>query len=593
VDYIVANTVGKLLEGKTPVEAAALKIVDPACGSGSFLLGAFQYLIDWHEKWYLDNDPGKWTKGKTPALNEVTNGYRLTTLKKKEILLNNLHGVDIDAQAVEVTKLSLLLKVLEEETGQLSLGLERALPDLGRNIQCGNSLIGEDYFAGQLVVDPAERRRVNPFDWQTAFPQVFSQGGFDAVIGNPPYVRSNNMNSHDKEYWKTTQRYSTVTGKFDIYLLFIENAIKTLKQSGYLSYIIPYPILSQSYASLIRNFVLNQCLILNIVDLSKLSVFTAKVSTCILVLRREKDQSKRSSNLISISQSEDQFSNHHNWTISQDVFEKTPDNMFRLNINSEVEKISEKILGKSKGFSDYCYVGIGMDVHDSKTGVDKSARILKERRDQRSKPYVEGKEISRYGKIKWGRFIDYAPEKMHRPKYPEMFETPKILVQVVVGREGIIATLDEESLYAEQTLSLCVPKHILAPTGRKDTEATWSQIELSKKHSIKYYLGLLCSKLINWYFKTWLSDELHVVPENIRQLPIREINFNERNEVEKHNQVIAMVNHMLDLHKRSATTPQEQEQLRREIESTDRQIDQLVYQLYGLTEEEIRIVEGE
>ena len=149
VDYIVQNTVGKLLEGKTPEEAARLKVVDPACGSGSFLLGAYQHLLDWHLKWYLDNDPERWAKGKNPALVQVTGGYRLTTEKKKEILVNNIHGVDIDAQAVEVTKLSLLLKVLEEESGQLSLGFERVLPDLGRNIQCGNSLIGEDYFEGQ------------------------------------------------------------------------------------------------------------------------------------------------------------------------------------------------------------------------------------------------------------------------------------------------------------------------------------------------------------------------------------------------------------------------------------------------------------
>ncbi len=592
VDYIVANTVGKLLEGKTPEQAASLKIVDPACGSGSFLLGAFQYLIDWHEQWYLANDPQKWTRGKAPALNEVINGYRLTTLKKKEILLNNLHGVDIDPQAVEVTKLSLLLKVLEEESGQLSLGLERALPDLGRNIQCGNSLIGEDYFAGQLAVDPAERRRVNPFDWREAFPDVFSQGGFDAVIGNPPYVRSNNMDEKEKIYWKKTRRFSIVTGKFDIYLLFIENAIATLKPTGYLSFIIPYPILSQSYASLVRKLILNKCVIYKIVDLSKLNVFSAKVSTCILVLMQEKERSLRLSNKISIFQAEDSFLNKKTWTIGQSVFENTLENMFRLNINDENERILGKVWKKGRPFSDYCYIGIGMDVHDSKTGLDKSARLLTEKKDKRSKPYVEGKEISRYSKPRWSRFIDYVPQKMHRPKYPEMFETSKILVQVVVGREGIIATLDEDWIYAEQTLSLCVPKHVLALTGKKDTEATHDQIELSKNHDIKYLLGLLCGRLINWYFKIWLSDELHVVPENLRQLPIREIDFNNPDDSQKYNQILSLVDQMLDLHKQTPATPQEHEQLQRQIAATDRQNDALVYQLYGLTAAEIALVEG-
>jgi hypothetical protein len=152
VDYIVEHTVGKLLEGKTPKEAAKLKIVDPACGSGSFLLGAFQRLLDWHEQWYLEHDPAKWAQGADAALSPSEDGgWRLSTAEKKRILLNNIFGVDIDAQAVEVTKLSLLLKVLEGETGQLSLGFERVLPDLGANIQCGNSLIGPDYYEGKQL----------------------------------------------------------------------------------------------------------------------------------------------------------------------------------------------------------------------------------------------------------------------------------------------------------------------------------------------------------------------------------------------------------------------------------------------------------
>jgi hypothetical protein len=143
VDYIVINTLGKLLLGLTPKEAARLKILDPACGSGTFLLGAFQYLLDWHLRWYKEHDPEKWAKGKDAVIYQSKDGWKLTTAKKKEILLNNIFGVDIDAQAVEVTKLSLLLKVIEDP-GQLTMLDERILPDLGKNIQCGNSLIGPD-----------------------------------------------------------------------------------------------------------------------------------------------------------------------------------------------------------------------------------------------------------------------------------------------------------------------------------------------------------------------------------------------------------------------------------------------------------------
>ncbi len=141
VDYIVENTVGKLLEGKTPKQASKLKILDPACGSGSFLIGAYTYLLEWHRRWYINNASDK-ERGKV-LYEGPTGELQLTTAKKKEILLNNLYGVDIDSQAVEVTKLSLLLKVLEGETNesinsQLTFFKERALPDLDNNIICSS-----------------------------------------------------------------------------------------------------------------------------------------------------------------------------------------------------------------------------------------------------------------------------------------------------------------------------------------------------------------------------------------------------------------------------------------------------------------------
>ncbi len=179
VDYIVRQTVGRLLEGKLAKQAEKLRICDPACGSGSFLIGAYQYLLDWHLKQYTAGEPEKLAKGRSPRLRQTPDGWRLTVGERKRILLANLYGVDIDPQAVEVTKLSLLLKVLEGETGetlglkQLKLFHERALPDLDANILCGNSLIGGDFFDGRLDLESEERRRINAFDWAAGFPGVF------------------------------------------------------------------------------------------------------------------------------------------------------------------------------------------------------------------------------------------------------------------------------------------------------------------------------------------------------------------------------------------------------------------------------------
>ena len=163
-----------------------------ACGSGSFLLGAYQCLLDHCLKWYVEHKPEAFKKA---VYQDPRNGHwRLTIGEKKRILTTHVFGVDIDAQAVEVTKLSLLLKVLEGETDQSvsrqqRLFHDRALPNLADNIKCGNSLIGPDYFTGKLNLDPDEMKRVNPFDWKQGFPDAMKAGGFDCIIGNPPYVR--------------------------------------------------------------------------------------------------------------------------------------------------------------------------------------------------------------------------------------------------------------------------------------------------------------------------------------------------------------------------------------------------------------------
>ncbi|MEK7325812.1 MAG: N-6 DNA methylase, partial [Chloroflexota bacterium] len=199
VEYIVKNTVGKQIEGQSPKQLKGFRVLDPACGSGSFLLGAYTFLLDYYQQWYAGHQPEK----HPGAVRSHGEAWRLTTAEKKRILVEHIFGVDIDRQAVEVTKLSLLLKVLEGESDetlgkQLALLQERALPNLDRNIKCGNSLIGPDYFSGQLLKDDDELRRVNPFDWAAEFPEAMKAGGFDCVIGNPPYGAelSNDQKTH-------------------------------------------------------------------------------------------------------------------------------------------------------------------------------------------------------------------------------------------------------------------------------------------------------------------------------------------------------------------------------------------------------------
>ncbi|MDE3092141.1 MAG: N-6 DNA methylase, partial [Chloroflexota bacterium] len=215
-----------------------LRILDPACGSGSFLLGAYQLLLDHHLNWYMAHRD---EKGMQNRIYESATGWRLTTAEKKRILLAHIFGVDIDRQAVEVTKLSLLLKVLEGENQetlgkQLALFKERALPNLDANIRCGNSLIGTDYFAGHLMPDADELRRINPFDWAREFPDAMRAGGFDVVIGNPPWGADFDATEQDcvREYYAVGRN-----SNLDSYAVFMERAIKLLKLNGMLGYITP------------------------------------------------------------------------------------------------------------------------------------------------------------------------------------------------------------------------------------------------------------------------------------------------------------------------------------------------------------------
>ena len=325
VDYIVKKTVGELVKGKTPREVAKLTIVDPACGSGSFLLGAYQFLLDRHRDWYIEHlvpvlkdrtaaapevqallpDPIASGKAKkegayelpiykagTSDPSKMRSDWRLTTAERKRILLNNIYGVDIDPQAVEVTKLSLLLKVLEEESEenvskQLKLFAERALPSLHHNIRCGNSLVAPDYFDLRQAhpFNMEERKRINAFDWQAEFPLVMKAGGFDAVIGNPPYVRQESLKDQ-KEYYQS--RYAVYQGTADLYAYFIEKGISLLRPGGIFSYIVANKWMRANYGKPLRKFLLTKQ-IEEIVDFGDLPVFkSATTYPCIIRVSNNK-----------------------------------------------------------------------------------------------------------------------------------------------------------------------------------------------------------------------------------------------------------------------------------------------------------------
>ncbi len=260
VDYIVENTVGRQLDTIAAAEKTfagferrtrALRLLDPACGSGSFLIRAFERVCEHWQARFTARPEDR--KKNLCWLDEATGDVHLTVDLKRRILRDNVHGVDLDAQAVEVTQLSLYLKMLEGENRstlrrQRELFAEETalLPPLEENIKCGNSLIGSDF-----SLDPDDLLRVNAFDWETGFRGVMKAGGFDAVIGNPPYGAE--TTTEDQNYLRS--KFNAAGREVDTYALFMEQSVRLLRHDGMTSMIVPTGWYSGARYPALRRFI--------------------------------------------------------------------------------------------------------------------------------------------------------------------------------------------------------------------------------------------------------------------------------------------------------------------------------------------------
>lgn len=643
VEYIVKQTLGALLEGKQPGDPGVgkgvpLRVVDPACGSGSFLLGAYQYLLDWYRDGYLAADPQKWARGATPRLVQsplsssagegsgVGLGWRLTTAERKRILLDHIYGVDIDPQAVEVTKLSLLLKVLEGENEatigkQLALFQERALPDLGRNIQCGNSLIGPDFYHAQQAsfLDLEEQYRINAFDWQPAFPQVFAAGGFDAVIGNPPYVRQEGLGEF-KEYFQ--RKFQVYHGMADLYAYFIEQGVNLLKPGGLFGYIVANKWMRANYGQPLRTWLKKQD-IEEITDFGDLPVFErATTYPCILILRKGAP-----SGITFITNVDNLgFSDLHTYQLEnrfemdQVLLPNASWLLARQGITMLLEKIQANGVHLSKFIENRIYRGILTGLNEAFV-IDDSIRQLIISQDPHSaeviKPFLFGRDIKRYESPIVKRYLILFPKGFTRQRSKGVGDAWKWLQKnyPAVSRHlapfavAAAARYDQGEYWWE--LRACdyysefeKPKIIIPAIVQKASYAfDTDQIYSNDKTSILptddlYLLGLLNSKVCDFVLHRIASTKqggfYEYKPMYVSQLPIRPIDFSDPADVQRHDQVVALVERMLSLHRQlaAAQTPAERSVLQRQVEATDREIDRLVYALYDLTPAEIQIVEG-
>ena len=562
VDYIVRQTVGPLLEGKTPAHGRSPgsppRVADIACGSGSFLLGAYQYLLDWHLAYYLE-EPERWLKGKRPALERVSGGAtRLTIEERKRILMDHLYGVDIDPQAVEVTKLSLLLKVLEGEgvAGQLSLGVERVLPDLGRNIKCGNSLIGPEFYDGKLdLPDDETVGRVNAFDWKKEFPEVMAAGGFDAVIGNPPY----GAELSDMERAFLESKYQL--GSTDTAALMMTQARMLSRHGGINSFIVPKPLTYSSNWQKSRAELVGE--LQELVDTGKVWK-SVKLEQVIFVRQKgTATDSYRSS--VRIDQQI-----HFVGVISKQECDRF--GFFLNGVSDEELLIAHKVLNSG--------ASLGQLVSNTRGGMFQNLVV-----QQGDLSVIGGAHLNRYQIV--GR-KGYVGADQQLPS--NAFLRPNsILIQ------NIVAHIENPQPHVK-IIGSVVDQSVLQTIVILDTV---NQLENRSPMSAKYILGILHSQLLNWYVYRFIFAKairtMHFDGPVTNRIPIRTINFTDLADAARHDRMVSLVTQMLDLHQQLAAegVPHAKAVLQRRIEATDRQIDALVYELYGLTNAEIVVVEQE
>jgi type I restriction-modification system DNA methylase subunit/predicted type IV restriction endonuclease len=591
VDYIVKQTVGKLVKSKKPGPRGAvskLKILDPACGSGSFLLGAYQYLLDWNRDEYIKDDPAKWATGRNPRLYQTDTGeWKLTTDERKRILLNNIYGVDIDPQAVEVTKLSLLLKVLEGEdeqtiSQQFVLFHQRVLPDLANNIKCGNSLIGPDFYKGKqmTLLNEEEMYHMNVFDWEAEFPEIMKAGGFDAVIGNPPYGAE--FTDLMSNYFK--RKCNTFIWRGESYILFVERGLQLLKRGGLFGFIIPDTYLNLGFTELLRVYVLQNSKLREIVLLPSNVFEGATVDTTLLFTQKTDSTSEyhktsvnvklfnKKTNITVINQPYREFQTDTSFWYEQKAFNVQSDNY--------EDSVVNKIENEKVQLSDIADIFSGIKVYEVGKGSPAQTTKIRDTKPFTSKcqvnndwlPFCDGKHIGRYQSF-WDNdnWIYYGPW-LAAPRNPKNFKAEKILIRKIVGHT-LFATYISETSYCNTLLFVLKIHNTL--------------------YSYHYILGILNSILMGWYFR----KKFQISPDDtFPQIMIRDI-FQfpiPAPDKARYDRMVDLVEQMLELHKQlaEAKVPQAKTVLQRQIEATDRQIDQLVYELYGLTGEEIRIVEG-
>ena len=608
VRYIVENTLGVKIKGQSPDAVAKLKVVDPACGSGSFLVEAYQQLLNYHLDYYSSEKVRKQALKNSLIYETGKSVYKLTIEEKQRILLNNIYGVDIDGQAVEVTKLSLYLKLLENEgretQGQLFKFSDiKLLPSLDSNIKCGNSLVSSDYYHEKdlSLFDDEAMRKINTFDWDKEFPEVFAQGGFDCVIGNPPYV---NISVFPELHTYLQTTYSVIhTGYNDLMYYFMYRGIEFLKEDGLYGIITSNYFLGNEYAKKLRVFLSDK--ITKIVNFRNAKIFSANVHTALIFAE------KHTTNDIDI------------FTYSSD---KAPDSVIIENdysyitmkrntlgevwvlADSKEQHIIDKMKEGSILLGDIAIIekgpGTGKnDVFVLKKEIAEKLNLEKEL----LRNNVKNGDIQRYVFNDRGTVLIYTDNKTDIKKYPNIYKYLSAHKKELSLRNEVLKGAYQwyrlerprNKTVFDAKEKIIVPYRASFNRFAYDNQQYFNNsdsnafiVKEEEPFLLKYILVLLNSKLHNWFYgfigkPKGNSREYFNKP--LAEIPIKAISL------EDQAPLIKLADQMLETQRRlqQALSDDDKKLLKQRAAILDRQIDDAVYKLYNLTADEVKIVEGE
>ena len=447
------------------------------------------------------------------------------------------------------------------------------LPTLQHNISSGNSLVSgnaeklEKYFGSDF-------RNQRAFNFEDEFKDVFEQGGFDVIIGNPPYVQlsmEEKLPNGLKEFLLAT--YESSMGRLNTFGFFIRRGIELLKDNGYLGYIIPNTILTQDYYWELRKYILDNCAIESIVSFDNLPFKDAVVENVVLILKKTKSERIRNNHKVTIYKMNEDFSFGREKSITQKSFIQSHKYGFNVHLSEGRLELKKKLEENTKPLFAFVEINQAIALKHERA---KYLSTIKENTNY--KPVIDGRNIGRYF-VKWDNtYLRYDINAIHSCKREDIFLTKEKLFFRRVG-DRLIGAYDDKQLYALNTL--------IVMNFKKDVAT-----------NIKFLLALFNSKLLNWYYQAFLKSTKKVFSEiqarQVAQIPIKNINFNNAEDKRKHDKIVSLANELIalstEIQKLSPNTDKH-DSLKREVEKLDSEIDEAIYKLYDLTDEEITTIE--